>query len=208
MANSQEPTHDRVVLEHQLDQQFPTPEADKRSGGARRVSQQRSRERSVILYIGVLFAAAVLLMLLTLLMERRQTGESLNDLNQSITGLQNSMSSMQKVDQLYADNEALEEQVEELQAQLDELQRENSRLEGELAQAQQDGGEMKRLSDAMDWFWQINEAYVRGRYTTCRELFQSLRDAGLEDALPKVSITDNKRFSPYDRYMEIYDALY
>ena len=26
--------------------------------------------------------------------------------------------------------------------------------------------------------------------------------------LPKESVTDNGRFSPYDRYQEIYEALY
>ena len=66
----------------------------------------------------------------------------------------------------------------------------------------------EKTSQAMDWFWQIDEAYVLGRYSLCRELIQEIQDAGLVDYLPKESITDNGRFSPSGRYQEIYDALY
>lgn len=203
MPNPKDPPSNQVVLE----EQFPSPPPVKGSG-PRRASQQRNRERSVIFYIAILFAAAVLLLLLTLLMEQRQTGESLNDLNQSIAASQNSGgSATQKLEQLYQSNADLQAQVEDLEAQLSALQKQYSQLEAQASQgATQE--QFQRLSDAMDWFWQINEAYVRGRYTTCRELIQSLKDANLEDALPKVSITDNKRFSPYDRYQEIYNALY
>ena len=60
---------------------------------------------------------------------------------------------------------------------------------------------------AMDWFWQIDEAYVRGRYAQCRELIQDLEDAQLADWLPTESITDNGRFSPADRYLEIREKV-
>ena len=60
----------------------------------------------------------------------------------------------------------------------------------------------------MDWFWQIDEAYVRGRWSLCRQLIESLNEAGLVQWLPTESTTDNERFSPYDRYQEIYEALY
>ena len=55
---------------------------------------------------------------------------------------------------------------------------------------------------------QIDEAYAKGRYSLCRSLIQNLQSAGLAEYLPKESTTDNDRFSPYDRYQEIYDALY
>ena len=55
----------------------------------------------------------------------------------------------------------------------------------------------------MQWFWQINEASVRGRTKLCRELIASLEEAGLQDYLPKENSTGTDRFSPYDRYMEI-----
>ena len=60
----------------------------------------------------------------------------------------------------------------------------------------------------MDWFWQIDEAYVRGRYALCRSLIKSLDDAGLTESLPRVSITENDRFSPYDRLGEIRNIVF
>lgn len=60
----------------------------------------------------------------------------------------------------------------------------------------------------MDWFWQIDEAYVLGRFSLCRDLIQSLEDGGLVEYLPQDSITDNDRFSPALRYQEIREALY
>ena len=66
----------------------------------------------------------------------------------------------------------------------------------------------EKTSQAMDWFWQINEAYVRGKYALCRQLMESLEKAGLKEWLPQESVTDNGRFSPADRYQEIYDALH
>ena len=61
---------------------------------------------------------------------------------------------------------------------------------------------------AMDWFWQIDEAYAKGRYALCRSLITSLDEAGLTEYLPKASITENDRFSPYDRLAEIREIVY
>ena len=90
----------------------------------------------------------------------------------------------------------------------------NKALEERLDTAEQDREALQtRLQSAgltvqaMDWFWQIDEAYVRGRYAQCRELIQDLEDAQLADWLPTESITDNGRFSPADRYLEIREKV-
>ena len=67
--------------------------------------------------------------------------------------------------------------------------------------------DLTKGSQAMDWFWQINEAYARGRYSQARSLIQEMGEE-LPNYLPKESVTDNGRYSPYDRYQEIYNALY
>ena len=170
----------------------PPPDQDVR----RRKAQQRKRRRSVFRYIGVLFMAAFILLLYTFMMERRQSQQQIDDLKQSA-------SAVQTLQGLMTSNEELKDQVEDLQRQAEELQQKISQLEQERAAAQQETAEGERSIQALDWFWQINEAYVRGRYTLCRKLIQSLEEANLQDTLPKESITDNERFSPYDRYMEI-----
>ena len=78
---------------------------------------------------------------------------------------------------------------------------------------EQQGQVLERTKEAMDYFWQIDEAYVRGRYSLCRDLIAVLEDtssgeAPLKSYLPQESYTDNGRFSPADRYQEIWDALY
>lgn len=55
---------------------------------------------------------------------------------------------------------------------------------------------------ALDWFWQIDEAYVKNKWSLCRKLIQTMPE-GLADYLPQESATDNGRFSPADRYAEI-----
>ena len=72
---------------------------------------------------------------------------------------------------------------------------------------------LEQTCQALDYFWQVNEAYVRGRYSLCRELMAVMEDTSngqtpLKDYLPTQSTTNNDRFSPADRYQEIYDDLY
>ena len=162
---------------------------------------REKRQRSVVHYIAILFAAAFVLMLLTYLMDQRQNEAVVNSLNQSLTDLQASLSDRSSLQDIYEDNLALIDQVDQLEDQVAQLQQERDSLSAQLSS-------QEKTAQAMDWFWQIDEAYVLGRYSLCRELIQELQDAGLTSSLPQESITDNGRFSPAGRYQEIYDALY
>ena len=167
--------------------------------------QQRRRQRSVFQYVAILFGAAFLLLLVTFLMERRQYEQIQEENQEQIDDLRQSVSAVQSLEELYSENAALREQVDELETQLEQSQEQA----GNLAQANEALSlQLERTGQAMDWFWQIDEAYVRGRYSLCRDLMESLEEAGLAVYLPRESITDNGRYSPYDRYQEIRDALY
>ena len=161
---------------------------------------REKRQRSVVHYIAILFAAAFLLMMMAYLMDQRQN-EAMNDLNQSLSGLQESLSDQSSLQDIYEDNMELIQQVGQLEEQVKQLEENNQELTSQLS-------DQEKASQAMDWFWQIDEAYVLGRYSLCRSLIQELEDAGLVDYLPKESVTDNGRFSPSGRYQEIYEALY
>ena len=161
---------------------------------------REKRQRSVVHYIAILFAAAFLLMMMAYLMDQRQN-EAMNDLNQSLSGLQESLSDQSSLQDIYEDNMELIQQVGQLEEQVKQLEENNQELSSQLS-------DQEKASQAMDWFWQIDEAYVLGRYSLCRSLIQELEDAGLVDYLPKQSVTDNGRFSPSGRYQEIYEALY
>jgi len=104
-----------------------------------------------------------------------------------------------------------EDALAELQNTVTSLQEKNRQLQSELeTESQAAEIHRKALEDtvrAMDLFWQIDEAYVLNRDTRCRDLIRILESEELAPALPTVSTTDNGRFSPYDRYAEICEAL-
>ena len=166
-------------------------------------SHARTRQRSVIFYISILFVAAFLLLSMSLVQERRQHSESLEnleDLNQSISGLKDSVSAMQSVQHLYEQNAALNEQLDELKQQLDDAKGEAAQKEKTIADLSM---ALERTEKAMDYFWQINEAFVRNRWSTARQLIAVMEDTAsgyaLKDYLPTESTTDNGRFSPSGR---------
>jgi TolA-binding protein len=156
--------------------------------------------RSVLIYLIILFAAAVVLLLMAFFMQKRT-----ND--QTIDGLKQSVSAIQSAQDAYEENIALREQVEKLEDQIQAQQSELDDLEQENNLLQQKNQDLILSTQALDWFWQINEAYVRGRTALAKELIEQMGDE-LPKYLPTQSSTDNDRFSPYDRYQEIYKALY
>lgn len=178
------------------------PSSKRRLAGPSRT--QRRRQRSVLQYIAVLFCAAFVLLLFTFMMERRQY-HRLQEENQD--NKQQSVSATQTLNGILKENEELKEQLEEQKQQLEALQDQYDKLKTDYDAAEQANIHQSRTADAMDWFWQINEAYVRGRYTKCRELIASLEGGGLVEYLPPSSATDNDRFSPYDRFMEIREKV-
>lgn len=169
-----------------------SPEADAR----RRKGQQRRRRSSVFQYIAILFMAAFALLLITFLMERRQSQQQIDDLRQSVSAYQTLQGLIDENNQLKEDAGKLDDQIRDLESQLSIAQSQNTELDAQLK-------EREKTVEAMHWFWQLNEASVRGRTTQCRELITSMEEAGLQEYLPKVNTTGTDRFSPYDRYMEI-----
>ena len=141
-------------------------------------------------------------------MERRQRAEDMDDLNQSLTGLKNSVSAMQSVEQLYEDNAALKNQITQLEQQLEATKGLAAQQETALSNLSL---KLERTAEAMDYFWQVDEAFVRGRYPLCRELIAVMEDNSrgytLKEYLPAQSTTNNDRFSPADRYLEIYSKV-
>lgn len=162
----------------------------------RRRAQQRRNRNSVFRYIAYLFAAAFVLLLFTFMMERRQSQQQIDDLKQSNSAAQTLQGLIDENSQLKTEAGQLKEQLEDLQAQLAAAEEEQG-----LLQAQIQGGQ--RTDVAMQYFWQINDASVRGKTKLCRELIAALEEGNYQNDLPKENVTGTDRFSPYDRYMEI-----
>ena len=170
-----------------------TPTPSPSSGDKDRRSHHRRRRQSVVQYIAVLFAAAFVLLGMSYVMEKRQNAQEVDDLKKQ------SNSAMQSVEVLIQENEDLKQQVDDLKRQLEQTESAHLQSEEELTQAQSDAA---NTAAALDWFWQIDEAYVKNRWSLCRSLMQDMPE-GLADYLPQESVTDNGRFSPADRYAEI-----
>ena len=164
---------------------------------SRKASQQRRRRNSVFQYIAILFMAAFVLLLYTFMMERRQSQQQINDLKQSASTVQTLQGLMDENSQLKEDVSQLNDQIEELNRQLAAAQDEKNGIE---AQVQEE----KKVTQAMSWFWQINDASVRGRLNQCRTLITSMEEAGLVNFLPKENTAGEDFLSPADRYAEIY----
>lgn len=187
----------------------PSPAPKRRL--ARPSKSQRRRQTSVLRYIAVLFCAAFVLLLFTFMMERRQY-QQLQKENQD--NKQQSVSATQTLNGILEENKALQDRVDQLEQELARQQAAANEFEVSLDGATDALAHTENVlawtSQAMDYFWQIDEAYVRGRIKLCRSLIERLEspdttpEAGpLAEYLPKESATENDRFSPYDRYMEI-----
>ena len=192
----------------------PAPEQESKPEPEKKPEHShKHRQKSVFQYITILFAAAFVLLLYTFMMERRQNDILQQQSNDKLNQLQQqSISAVQSLDNLYKENKELKQSVDYLQEQVAQLEQEKLKLDQDLAAAQDTNQWQQRSAEAMDWFWQVDEAYVRGKYSLCRTLMRHLEDTGdgdpLKNYLPQESATKNGRFSPYDRYEEIYNALH
>ena len=136
-------------------------------------------EKSVFQYITILFAAAFVLLLYTFMMERRQNDILQQQSNDKLNQLQQqSVSAVQSLDNLYQENEYLKQSMDHLETQISNLEQEKQQLEQDLAASQDTVEWQQRSAQALDWFWQVDEAYVRGKYALCRTLMRHLEDTG------------------------------
>ena len=165
----------------------------------------RQRRSPLAGYLVVLFAVAFLLLLMAYFQQQRQSDQAATD------ALKQSSSAVQSIQTLMDESKALREENEALKAQLAELEQNLSASEAFGAEIQNEREGAGRAVKAMGYFWQIDEAYVRQRYTLCKELIQQFEAEQYNgpSALPQEDYpADNGRFSPAERYKEIYDALY
>lgn len=199
--------------------QHPGTGRDRQSGARLQHEAEHTQPRkrfSVMAYLAILFGAAFLLLLMSYFMQQRQNAETTSDALKQSASAAETVRLMQEenqrlkeqVDQLESKAAALEEQLDELTGQSEALRAQNAELES-ARQAQSESLEsLTRQADAMQWFWQIDDYYVRNYRSVARQLIQQFESLDLKDDLPAENTTPTSRFSPAARYQEIYDALY
>ena len=175
----------------------PKEESKKPSAG-----DHESRIR-VFRYLSILFAAAFLLLLLAFLMQNRTNQEAISDLTESVTSVQN----------VIEENKALRQQVETLEQELEDL---NQTYLDEVQKHQEliyEGLRDRESPYAMDYFWQLEQAYLRGQYALCRELIEKLeqpcdyKDAAISSHLLDQNYFNEEKAAMAERYQQIKEAL-
>ena len=170
-------------------------------------SQQRHRQRSVFQYITILFAAALVLLLYTFMMERRQFELQKEQDRANISDLQKqSTSAVQRLEQLIAENDALKDQLEEEKAQLDALQDRHDQLEADYNLSEQANISLEQETEALEHLCLLERAYSQKKYNQCREIIQQMGEQ-LPNYLPPASALGEDQPSPAARDQEIYDKV-
>lgn len=162
------------------------------------LSPKKPKKKSapVVNYITLLFLAAFSLLLMTYLMEQRQSAEILD-------GIRNSVSAMRTVDDLYEENGDLMEEIIRLREELLKEQQSHVLLKRDMEDLKEEHYIYENGIRAMDWFWQINEAYVKNDFFLAGELINYMEEANLHPFLPTENVSATERFSPAHRYAEI-----
>lgn len=148
--------------------------------------------KPVVVYIMVLFIAAFLLMALSFLMHQRSNSEVMGALQSSVSAMQELQVSQERI-------ETLEKELEEAKAAADAFQDANETSRNQAAHMEH---LLEQTQTALDWFWQLNEAYLQEDLVRCRALLDGMYVNGspLSDYLPPNS-------AAAERYQEILRTL-
>jgi uncharacterized protein YoxC len=146
-----------------------------------------SRKRTALLrYMAVLFGVAFLLVLLSFLIQIRDSRETISDLNQSQS------SALQRAQQLQTQNESLTEDNNNLRARLTETEQAVTDLEEQLKEAEDSSTESyelyteeqhKRLS--YELLFAAADYYAQGEWKYCLEILEGeIPQEDLDDFYP------------------------
>ena len=165
-------------------QETTPPPADPPKEKNQPAGSSKSRSRPVKVYLTVLFCVALLLLLISFVMQQRNH-MALQNLNEAIEGSQEAAT--------------LQLENQRLQYDLEETQGEKERLEKQLE-------ETEKQLEALEWLRQIESA-VRTSYTDAVDLVKEFEESGLTENLPTTSPVEGGQ-SPADAYRAIYAMLF
>lgn len=121
-------------------------------------------KKPVVLYIMILFIAAFLLMAWSFASHQRSNTEALGR-------LQTSVGVMQEVQELQDRVIALQKELAEAKEAAGVFQDAN---ETSRNQASHMEWMLEQTREAMEWFWQLNEAHLKGDPDTCRTILAAM----------------------------------
>lgn len=163
--------------------------------GSKKAAGPKQCGGNVFGYLAILFAVAFFMLLLAYFMQQRNT-------EVAMSGLRDSISQFQTVDELKDENEDLKGELQALQSQIDELEAE---LEDERAAAEAAGQEN---AQAILYFWLLDSMFRDEHYAECAQLLQDL-DHSSTQVPPNFSLTTESgvEYDAKARYEEICTQL-
>lgn len=145
------------------------------------------KKNALVRYMAILFGVAFLLVLLSFLIQLRDSRETISDLSQAnSSALQNAGKLQEDNQRLAQDNEALLKQIEELEVQLRETEEEAAQAEKARRDALSElSGVQKTLADqtrAGDGLFEAAEAWMNGERRSCEARLRKLDRTELDEA--------------------------
>lgn len=153
--------------------------------------EKKHNTRPVVTYILILFTAAFFIMAFSLLANQRSNDQTLDELRQSISSLEEGQTAQGHVLTLQEELDLLQEQVFELESTIKTLEDENTDKieEYEIISAQY---------ECLSLLFQLEMEFQSQDFTACLNTMQDMDDAELIDLLPTTGTP-----SPADRFAEI-----
>lgn len=162
------------------------------SGPVEPVEENTPKEKKpVVLYIMILFIAAFLLMAWSFASHQRSNTEALGR-------LQSSVGVMQEVQELQDQVIALQKELAEAKEAADTFQDANETSRNQASHLE---WLLEQTQEAMEWFWQLNEAHLKGDPDACRTILAAMEqnpESPLSDCLTELAAK---------RYQEIKAAV-
>ena len=144
----------------------------------------------VVVYIVVLFLAAFLLMVISLVMQHRS--------NEAMGRLEDSVSALQETQRVQDENLRLKEQLDALNAELTQTQ-------SDLAEAESQLAEQGTALQALNLLYQLQQQFSARDYEACEKTIAAMEEASLPAALSQEA--QDGLTSPAQRYQQLKDAV-
>ena len=144
----------------------------------------------VVVYIVVLFLAAFLLMVISLVMQHRS--------NEAMGRLEDSVSALQETQRVQDENLRLKEQLDALTDELTQTQ-------DDLASAESQLTEQGQALQALNLLYQLQQEFSARDYEACEKTIAAMEEAALPAALSQ-EVKDGLT-SPAQRYQQLKDAV-
>ena len=157
-----------------------------------------NENKPVVVYIVILFIAAFLLMALSSLMHQRDNSQALDELQSSVSAIQQIQDSQVMIIDL-------QEELAQTKKDLDTLETQHK---SELDTAQQQIDQQKQKLDALTQLYCLQQAYSGEQYALCQTILQTMEEQDLVTFLPTSSLSaDDTITTPAVRYEQLKEAI-